>query len=85
MVKGQVVFSKRGRDKNKAFVVLEVADEYVFLADGQLRPLERVKKKKVKHVQIVNTVLALPEGFTNADIRKWLLPYKEVSDWPRTT
>ena len=85
MVRGQVVFSKCGRDKGKAFVVLDVADEYVFLADGRLRPLERVKKKKVKHVQIVNTILPLPEGFINADIRKWLLPYKEVSDWPRTT
>ncbi|MCL2398586.1 MAG: KOW domain-containing RNA-binding protein [Defluviitaleaceae bacterium] len=97
---GQVVFSKCGRDKDRAFVVLSVEGEYVFLADGQLRPLNKPKKKKVKHTQPTNTVLVLEKqglatmgGITDADIRKWLLPFRvsmdrvneEVSNCLKTT
>jgi ribosomal protein L14E/L6E/L27E len=77
MVKGQVVFSKCGRDKGRAFVVLSVEGEYVFLADGKLRLLARPKKKKARHTQLVNMVLTLSDGMTDADIRKWLLPFGE--------
>ena len=77
---GQVVFSKCGRDKGRAFVVLSVEGEYVFLADGQLRPLNKPKKKKAKHTQPTHTIfgmqgLATMGGITDADIRKWLLPF----------
>ena len=54
---GQVVFSKCGRDKGRAFVVLSIEDEYVFLSDGQLRPLNKPKKKKIKHTQPTHTVV----------------------------
>jgi len=54
---GQVVFSKCGRDKGRAFVVLSVEGEYVFLSDGQLRPLNKPKKKKIKHTQLTHTVM----------------------------
>lgn len=77
---GQVVFSKKGRDKRRAFVVLAVEEEYVFLADGRLRPLNKPKKKKVIHIQPTNTVVDLKSavttgGLKDADIRKMLLPF----------
>ena len=76
---GQIVVSKQGRDKGRVFVVLSVEGEYVFLADGRLRPLGKPKKKKVMHVQPTNTVLEMKTvgGLKDADIRKWLLPYME--------
>jgi ribosomal protein L14E/L6E/L27E len=84
---GQIVFSKRGRDKGKAFVVMSVSGEYVFLADGRTRPIEKPKKKKFKHVQPTNTVLGLKPAaggtVKDADIRKWLK--EEVSNCQRTT
>ena len=75
---GQVVFSKCGRDKGGAFVVLSVEGEYVFLTDGQLRPLSKPKKKKVRHTQPTHDVMGTVNqgGLTDADIRKWLLQYK---------
>ena len=88
---GQIVFSKRGRDKGRVFVVLAIEDDYVFLADGQIRPLNKPKKKKVKHIQPTNTVIGLQSaagGLKDADIRKWLLCFKqkeEVSNCLRTT
>ena len=87
---GQVVFSKCGRDKGRAFVVLSVEGDYIFLADGHLRPLNKPKKKKVRHVQPTNTVMNLHQavgGLKDADIRKWLnftCQKEEVSNCLRT-
>ena len=61
---GQVVFSKCGRDKGRAFVVLSVEDEYVFLSDGQLRPLNKPKKKKIKHTQPTHAVIGVADPGT---------------------
>ncbi len=49
---GQVVSSKSGRDKDKIFIVIDILDDkYVLIADGDLRKVEKPKKKKVKHLQ----------------------------------
>lgn len=53
---GQVVYSKNGRDKGLPFIVKSIEGEYVFLVDGDLRKLEKPKKKKMRHVQITNYV-----------------------------
>lgn len=82
---GQVVYSKSGRDKGLAFIVTASEDEYVYLADGRLRRLEKPKKKKHRHVQPTNTVLAdiqaklgAPAGLLNAEVRKALEPYQRA-------
>lgn len=52
---GDIVISKAGRDKGRPLVVLENIDEnYVLLVDGDLRPLEKPKKKKLLHLQRTN-------------------------------
>lgn len=53
---GQIVFSKAGRDKKRAFVVVSCEGDYLFLADGSLRPLNKPKKKKIMHVQKTNLI-----------------------------
>ena len=48
---GRIVYSKAGRDKDKYFMILDVLnEEFVYLVDGDLRRLERPKKKKIKHL-----------------------------------
>ena len=73
---GQAVVSKRGRDIGKPFVVLEVCGEYLFLTDGDSRPITKPKKKKDKHVQPVNKFFDLSSagsrGLNDADIRKFI-------------
>lgn len=54
--KGQIVYSKSGRDKKRPFIVFDFDDEFLYLVDGSLRKLEKPKKKKKKHVQIVNKI-----------------------------
>ena len=74
MTRGTIVFSKRGRDKGKAMVVIQSDNEYLSLADGKLRTLEKPKKKKVKHVQPTNIEIQLEfeRALQDADIRKQL-------------
>jgi len=48
---GRVVYSKQGRDSKKDFIVIGVINnDYVYIADGSLRTVEKPKKKKVKHL-----------------------------------
>ena len=46
---GSVVFSRSGRDAGRFYVVIEIVDdEYVTIADGDLRRVDKPKLKKIK-------------------------------------
>lgn len=50
---GQLVRSRAGRDQGRYFMVSALVDsEYVYLVDGQLRKMEKPKKKKRKHLEL---------------------------------
>lgn len=61
-----------------AFVVVASDGEYAFLSDGKKRPLEKPKKKKIKHIQKTNVISnELREKFLkkkvlNADVKKFI-------------
>ena len=48
-----VVLSTTGRDKGKMFYVIGTEDDYLLLANGKDRTLDKPKRKKQKHVQKV--------------------------------
>ena len=50
---GMLARSKAGHDTGKVYVIIEADDTYVYLADGSIRTLGHLKKKKKKHVQII--------------------------------
>ncbi len=50
---GMLARSKAGRDKGCIYVIISVKNEYVYLADGGLRPLSRMKRKNIRHLQPV--------------------------------
>ncbi len=54
---GCVVYSKQGRDKGKYFAVVKVEEDFVYIADGELRPLKKAKKKNIKHIKATGAVL----------------------------
>lgn len=43
--KGMLARSKAGHDTGKWYVVMDVDQEYVYLADGEARTLDRLKKR----------------------------------------
>lgn len=55
---GMPVKSKAGRDKGCIYIIGDVKNEYVYLADGALRPLSRMKKKNIRHLQPILSVKA---------------------------
>ncbi|AIS53169.1 LSU ribosomal protein L14E [Thermoanaerobacter kivui] len=81
---GQIVRSKAGRDKGRVFVVVgKFDDNHVLISDGDLRKIEKPKKKKIKHLQRYNEVLTQikdkilkGDNLTNKEIKKALEPYK---------
>ncbi len=57
---GQFVRSKAGRDKGRVFIIVDVIDDqYVLVADGDLRRIGNPKKKKVKHLAKFNLLSEL--------------------------
>lgn len=53
---GMLAKSKAGHDKENVYVVIDMDNSYVYLADGRIRTLEKPKKKKYKHVQIIRKI-----------------------------
>ncbi|MCR4432168.1 MAG: KOW domain-containing RNA-binding protein [Tepidanaerobacteraceae bacterium] len=52
---GQLVLSCAGRDRGRFMIVVKILDEnYVYVADGTLRKVENPKKKKIKHIRVLN-------------------------------
>ena len=73
--KGQIVISKAGRDKGYSLAVLEVGKDTVTVVDGKERPLERPKRKNIKHVAVTKTILSDSEMETNRKLRRLLRNY----------
>lgn len=77
---GKVVQSKSGRDKEQNFIIVEVIDSnYVYISDGDLRKIEKPKKKKLKHLILSNVeaseirdLLENGKNVSNSKIRKFL-------------
>ena len=77
---GAIVISKMGRDQGRSFVVVqEIDDDFVMLADGKLRTMDRLKKKRRKHLKTTGIVAQelkarLENGQTveNHEVRSWL-------------
>jgi ribosomal protein L14E/L6E/L27E len=62
-VVGRVCLSRSGRDKDRYFVVTQVIDDdYVMIADGVMRKLNKPKKKKIKHLSMKPLVLDVIAG-----------------------
>ncbi|GAB6877302.1 KOW domain-containing RNA-binding protein [Thermaerobacter litoralis] len=77
---GQLVTSRAGRDQGRAYLVVGVLDDrFVLVADGDLRPADRPKRKNVRHLvfhrawsQEVRQRLEEGRRLTNADLRRAL-------------
>ena len=53
LIISDVVLSTTGRDKGNIFYVIGIEGDFLFLANGKDRTLDRPKRKKQKHVQKV--------------------------------
>lgn len=80
---GYFAVSKAGHDCNEIYVIINVDSEYVYLADGKFKTVDKPKKKKNKHVQIINNIdqaielkLSQNKLLINEDIKRAIKLYK---------
>ena len=52
-MRGEYAVSLSGHDRGKVYIIIEENEKYLMLSDGRLKPLEKLKKKNPRHVQIV--------------------------------
>lgn len=77
---GKIVHSKSGRDKDRQFIIVGIINnEYVYISDGDLRKIEKPKKKKIRHLafsdKVANEIRELIINnyvVSNSKIRKFL-------------
>jgi len=82
---GSIVRSMAGRDQGRLFVVIQEVDtDFVMVANGKLRGMDRLKKKRRKHLKPTGAVVEelrgrLAEGAAVEDheIRSWLAKEEE--------
>lgn len=78
MQPGQVVYSISGRDAGHYFIVVDIDGKFVYIYDGKLRTLDKVKRKNILHVNAVDEINnelrnRIREGVaTNKEIRRYL-------------
>ena len=76
--RGSIVRSKAGRDKGGFLAVLSFELDSCLLCDGKERPLERPKRKNVKHLAVTGIVLEEERLVNNARIRKALREFRDA-------
>ena len=85
--RGMLARSKAGHDTGKLYVLTEADSDFVWLCDGKIRPLDRPKKKRRRHIQIIyqlpgNLRELIEEGGEIRDehIRKAIKEYERQRD-----
>ncbi len=53
--KGRLVVSTAGHDKGIVFCVLDEDKQYLLLADGRKRKVQKPKRKNIKHIELIDT------------------------------
>ena len=50
---GMMAASKAGHDKGQIYIIVKEEDDFAYLCDGRLKPVENPKKKSKKHIQVI--------------------------------
>jgi ribosomal protein L14E/L6E/L27E len=63
---GQLVISRAGRDRGRAYLVVAVDTRWVWVADGAVRDVRRPKRKNPRHLaptgRVAEELAQLPPG-----------------------
>lgn len=70
--RGSVVYIKAGKEKACFFTVLETDGKSVSVADGKKRPIEKPKRKNIKHLSLTNMYIAEEFMDTNKKLNQKL-------------
>lgn len=76
---GLLASSKAGHDKDSVYVIIREEGEYVYIADGEGRTVEKPKRKNKKHIQLIKKkrLSETEDGFNDIDIRRIIKVYQK--------
>ena len=77
--KGMLAKSLAGHDEGNVYIIVETDQKYVYLVDGKIRTLDRPKRKRKKHVQLILKKYNVSEADDTA-IKKILKDWKREED-----
>lgn len=80
---GREVIALAGKERGQKFVIVNLDDKFVYLADGKRLKANKSKRKSPKHIELLEDRLKLQtselkEERVNAKIRKFLKRSKNV-------
>lgn len=70
---GKFAISKAGHDKTQIYVIVAEEGDFVYLCDGRYRTISKPKKKRRKHIQIINHTV-------EESLLRQLLNHENVTD-----
>ena len=80
---GFLAYSLAGHDKGEIYLIIDETKDYVYVADGLVRTLDKPKKKNKKHIQIIkkgNQRIEIP-SVTNEEIKYFIKSYlKDIKE-----
>lgn len=76
LTQGLIVQSLSGRDKGTFLAVLSAEDTFAVVADGKARPIERPKRKSLKHLKLTDTTADM-NNLTNKKLRSILRDFSQ--------
>ena len=83
---GYLVKSLAGHDKERIYVIIKEQGEYVYLADGKYRTMDKPKRKNKKHVQLIRCQdenltrkLNNQEPIQEEEIKRFIKQYIQLS------
>jgi len=71
-MKGDLVYSRRGRDKGFLMAVLKEDKDFVYVVDGKKRRLENPKRKNPRHLTFLSDSINEEKMKTNRSVRRAL-------------
>lgn len=76
---GLLATSKAGHDKDSVYVIIREEGEYVYIADGEGRTVEKPKRKNKKHIQLIKKkkLSQTAGGFNDIDIKRIIKVYQK--------
>ncbi|MFI3141706.1 MAG: KOW domain-containing RNA-binding protein [Clostridia bacterium] len=77
---GQIVKSIAGHDKGDLLMITEIEENSVFVSDGKQRPLEKPKRKNLRHVEVTSSIFDVNLIATNRKLRRTINELKKLSE-----
>lgn len=80
---GYLAYSLLGHDKGKVYLIVQEDKEFVYLADGDVRTIARLKKKNKKHIQVIKKTGRRTDtsSVTNEEIKYQIKQYcKDIQE-----